>query len=99
MNKAVDENCNSELKMRNKDSFKRNKFVIFTKPNISTSSIHGVNAGHIFKIKESSKIIKIDAVPDKYMKKVKIEYSSDKSLLDKLFELKNVMKIKKKTFI
>jgi hypothetical protein len=99
MNKTIDENCHSELRMRTKDHTRKNKYIIFTKPNISSTAAQGINAGHMLKIKETSKIIKIDNINKKSLSNVKIEFSKDKCLLDKLFEIKNIMKIKKKTFI
>lgn len=49
--------------------------------------------------KDPINIISIDLIPQKSFRNIKIEYSKDKKLLDRLFEVKNCVSIKKKTFI
>ena len=48
---------------------------------------------------EGYKLFKIEAIPSNLKKSIKIEYSKDNKLLEKLFQMKNMVKIKKKSFI
>ncbi len=58
----------------------------------------------ILKYKEQSSpeinhIIKLDNTKEKLYNNMNIEYSKDKTTLVRLFDIKNYLKIKKKTFI
>jgi hypothetical protein len=51
------------------------------------------------KKKYGTKIIKLECQASQDFKSVNIDFSSDKTLLDKLFHIKSLMRIKNKTFI
>lgn len=51
------------------------------------------------KIKNPAKIIKLSSNTENDLKSLRIEFSADKSLVDKLFMMKSLMKIKNKTYI
>jgi hypothetical protein len=95
MNKKVDENYSSNKNLHKSHNPAKNKFFVYNKSMIAPNPIYNFN----LKLKEPSKIIKLDQTQNKLLNNVKIEYSKDVSLLDKLFEMKNTMKIKRKTFI
>ncbi len=48
---------------------------------------------------EVSKIIKLGSSQNGTFKAINIDFTKNSGLLDKLFEMKNKMKIKRKTFI
>ena len=98
MNKSVDENCSRDSKLKLSNNTRKTQFIIFNKPNTMTPLKNGTSVK--LKNNEISKIIKIDHTNNKNLgNNVKIEFNKDKSLVDKLFLIKNYMKIKKKTFI
>jgi hypothetical protein len=98
MNKSVDENCSCDSKLKLSNNTRKTQFIIFNKPNTMTPLKNGISVK--LKNNEISKIIKIDHTNNKNLgNNVKIEFNKDKSLVDKLFLIKNYMKIKKKTFI
>ncbi len=96
MNIKVNENCPTHLQKANTS----NKMVKFYKFNLS-SVIPYAKPNHTRQSKsiEGSKLLKIDALPTNLLKNIKIEYSKDNKLLEKLFQMKNMVKIKKKSFI
>lgn len=63
----------------------------------------GFNPGGDAQLKNNKtkqkRIIKIDKVLDSSLNNVNIDYNHDKVLIDKLFEIKNTLKMKKKTFL
>ena len=98
MNKAIDENSLPNNKPNSKHNQRKNKINPFARPKAVFACTKGVTIN--MKPKEViPKIIKIDSVSNDHLTNVKIEFSKDKSLLDKLFSMKNSMLIKKKTFI
>jgi hypothetical protein len=71
---------------------------IFTKfqnkiPNITKTKQHKLVTP------PTPRIIKIEMVEKEKMGKLQIDFTKDMSLLDRLFEMKNQIRIKKKTFI
>ncbi len=98
MNSTYNENSSLKKSINKSDiKSKKIKFTLFKKPHHPTLE----NLGNAFKVKmkEIPKIIKLENSTNKNLKNIKIEFSKDKSLVDRLFEIKNTLKIKKKTFI
>lgn len=96
MNFPYNENCPIQSQKNPTDSkiiknfnFKYSSSSSFTKPNLTKVS----------KPEVVQKFLAIDALPPKMLKNIKIDYSKDNILLDKLFKMKNMVKIKKKSFI
>jgi hypothetical protein len=97
MNFTIDENCSSKSLNYNKSSSKKVKFISYNN-SIGGLTYKGLIQSKL-KDKDFSRIFKLEILPTKTFKNIKIEYSNDKNLLDKLFEMKNMVGIKKKTFI
>ena len=97
MNSRIDENFNPCLKNTFSNKSEKRKFPNFKKP----SSNIDENVKNRLKFNSNLiRIIKFETLSKKIIfEKSKIEFSNDKSLLDKLFQMKDALKIKKKTFI
>ncbi len=96
MNFPTNENCpiqslenQTEITKIKNFNFKYSSSSSFTKPNEKQVSRPEVG----------QKFMAIDTLPTKTLKNIKIDYSKDNILLDKLFKMKNMVKIKKKSFI
>lgn len=86
-------NSNESLKIKKiKKSLNKNKIspkFLIVKPEIKKNGQH----------ENKSKIIKLDEVNFKLSESLKIEFIKDPDAIDRLFNLKKYIKIKKKTFI
>lgn len=97
MNSNTDENSCPPPSSKITQKCRRSKYSVFRRPNTKLNE----NFENNLKIRsnETSKIFKIENCGNKFLKNIKIEFSKDLNLVDKLFEMKNALSIKKKTFI
>ena len=96
MNFQIDENYPIKS---SKDQTENKIIKIFNFNYSSASSFTKPNATPQSKPEVILKLIPIDGLSTKLLKNIKIEYSKDNKLLEKLFIMKNMVKIKKKSFI
>ncbi len=92
----IDENCPNPLNKENSGS----KIIKIYNFNLSSVNPYAkpLKIPHSKPV-EGYKLLKIEAIPPNLKKSIKIEYSKDNKLLEKLFQMKNMVKIKKKSFI
>ena len=97
MNSAFNENSLQKMNNIISNKYKKGNRVNFNK------SYNSINENNKKTSKANSKslprIVRLEISFDKILKNSKIEFSNDKSLVEKLFQIKDGLKIKKKTFI
>jgi hypothetical protein len=99
MNKSVNENASHGINSKRSQFLCNATMVPIRKPTLLCDSFHKPNNNLKPKNLEVSKIIKLGGCQNTTYKAINIDFSKNSNLLDKLFEMKNKMKIKKKTFI
>jgi hypothetical protein len=99
MNKSVDENASRGINSRRSQFFTKTRIATLSKATTLSDIFPKPNINLRPKNLEVSKIIKLGVCQSTNFKAINIDFSKNTNLLDKLFEMKNKMKIKKKTFI
>lgn len=100
MNLITNENSLSQsTKSENTNKNVKNKTIISEPKRGQIFKTFNENIKKTINKNTISNIIKLDLLPKNNMQVLKIEYSKDKTLLDRLFQIKNLMSMKKKTFI
>ena len=100
MNGTIDENVSHGFKSKiKKHSQFKTKLTPFQKPVLMKNTKIITQNNIQTKNLELSKIIKLSGSLNPNLKIINVDFCKNSKLLEKLFEMKSKMKIKKKTFI